>query len=1240
MLISPDIIREDKEQAAVPGGRLITPEHNVKQIAPSVLEQFGKSFVSGVTLGKIPAGEITVPGAALLGELGGLAVPITAIGQSARFIVGLAKLPRAVGVASETISGTIFGALEEIPDEKSRAANILETSALFGMIGVVGAGLRRLKRVAKDLKANPGPLTQADVDAIETVAADLGANAEKTMPELSGMVKLAAEEERIAFETAAAQLEKSRAAAKAAEVLPTTESKKQTIEKLRQVYEGATEKELEAMAAAIKVPKPTVAPRPVTKKPVKTEKELREEAIAKLAERGVPKPAEPAESKLRDDAISKLAESYEGVPKSKGKPEASLPPSIEKSIPVPDYLKPTVIPKDLAVTNIERLGKELPAEDQAIVGALKRARKQWLKAGATERLRLVQQTRKPRVLLLPEESLSTRTARLKQPKEARDAVKIEELTENQIDDLQVELLNGAAVPFKDASGQRSLLRKTVDDFKKAAKLEQKERRELKQFGREFPILRSPEHVRLEERFIKELDKAKTHAEAGRAIAKFRQKEADLLNKELVKTGKKDLGDRKSGRYAVGMALGVEVDENGEFNFDAQKALLGLTAGMVMFKMAGNPKIMQGFKDFFKATEKQAPKGMPEARTVAFDAARQANIENSFKELNEGIGYRGKFNTALQVFSSIDGYLRRSPTGKILANLFKTTRDEGEKLFGNWSNKLFPVVKSLKGKKEWENLRAVIDDPVAFKPMNDRVAAAVPIVKGILEEVKVAAKGQKILVGEIKDYWPIVNDLMLLKNDRATYIRAVNEIQSKLKFKSEAEASEWIKVHLGPERNTEATIKRLMEGKMSEQDAADALKNYIDSNTRRTVGNLERTRELHLNAARLSPQNELETYLARASRGIKEVEHYGKELENIDRLILGMRLNGEDFKFAERAKKHIIGTNEEAEWMKLFQPMMNIQIMTKLGFAQIANATESINLLMLANSKSMLKGLNFMMTTEGKEFVRKSAAWADTIQREIFDMSRTGFSQKLATKFLKYSGFTFTEKFNRAWGAATGKFYAPEAAAKFFRNPNSRRWRISMEELGLNPKEVLAQGGKLTEDQILTASKRLADTAFKRYGSLDLPMFFSHPLGRLMLQFKRFAFTQGRLMKNELFVKRNPRAWAMFLAAFPIVGEGLANTRSAISGYDRPEGFGLDRETLERLLDNYAWLGSFGVFYDAIRAARYKGGPEHYILGPTFSDFSKMASSLYQSVDGGETTPFANFLKREVPVFGRTRLAKK
>lgn len=389
-----------------------------------------------------------------------------------------------------------------------------------------------------------------------------------------------------------------------------------------------------------------------------------------------------------------------------------------------------------------------------------------------------------------------------------------------------------------------------------------------------------------------------------------------------------------------------------------------------------------------------------------------------------------------------------------------------------------------------------------------------------------------------------------------------------------------------------------QAKTKEEATGKALRFFRRSRLQR-FGPLERVREIDYPFYDPDPRSVIPTYLLGAVQRLEEVGTLGHKLNIIDTLIGKVRVaDGADTaqavaKLVNRVRG-VVETSKAKEKWSAYARAFNIP---KLAFAQIANIGQSLNTLLQSDVKSFAKGLAYAFTEEGKRRALQTGATLDSVLSQVRETA--GGGGRFGEVFLKWTGFTAVEKANRTIAANVGFEYARSTFLKLQRKPTSELFKARLNELGINADRALARG-TLMEEELQRAGLMLSEITQFHGRAIDLPAFVGSPEGRVIFQFKSFAFQQAKFLKNRLkFQVRHgnygglARDLLILGMVFPLTGEVIADVRSLATGSKRPT------DALERYFSDLLAVGGFGIISDLIVSAHH-GFLAESLLGPTGS----------------------------------------
>lgn len=318
---------------------------------------------------------------------------------------------------------------------------------------------------------------------------------------------------------------------------------------------------------------------------------------------------------------------------------------------------------------------------------------------------------------------------------------------------------------------------------------------------------------------------------------------------------------------------------------------------------------------------------------------------------------------------------------------------------------------------------------------------------------------------------------------------------------------------------------------------------------------------------------------------------------------------------------------------IVEGLLSYNVLTKLGLAAIPNATQTLNTALKLGVKQFIRGIRnaFLSKQEALEFARAAGIHLDpeNVARVIAEAG-PDFWSTITPKFLRAVGFNATEFWNRLITTQAAKGWA-EDMFRALQRPGSVSWvrriagqqpariRRLFAEAGVDVDAAL-QRGALSDDDLYRIARWVVQRTQFPASKLDVPLWASSPWGRIVFQFKRYAFNQGRLLKNELWDETvrffhtggkegSLRAWGPFLTLFPAAGWLVGAIRDWVAGRENPaqklqrlseriEEEGALRAFLEEMVYAYMWVGGLGILSDIIQQLRY--GEEKLLsslLGP-------------------------------------------
>lgn len=383
--------------------------------------------------------------------------------------------------------------------------------------------------------------------------------------------------------------------------------------------------------------------------------------------------------------------------------------------------------------------------------------------------------------------------------------------------------------------------------------------------------------------------------------------------------------------------------------------------------------------------------------------------------------------------------------------------------------------------------------------------------------------------------------------------------------------------------------------------------------------------------------------------------------SIVRLELGTRF-GADFELGTFYKAAMIaeGGSEAAAHMlvdsTLFQSTSNhfaaklarnvnaLQMIVKLTWAPIPNAFQTVMTAIRVGPEAAMKGtvkanrdlvstfkaagrFKDVLATTDKEVIAESLGLLEgslLSSRTIFmgDTPKT-LLERIAERQLKWTGFTITERMNRMIAAHAGlgeaRLLVEGIVSGKYVGANLVKARRSLDSFGVDIDQVAKRyqaTGKLglsarELDSVVTQAVK--QTQFST-GALDVPTQWRTPHGRVVMQFKSFAFNAGRLVRDQVlkeFDQGNYKPFLYFMSLGSMTGEavGMSLDIAKSRPRDAPNG-------PWRVLEDLSNFGGFGLATAVLQGALYRRLPE-YFIGPMYSDMIGQATDIIQAAATGE-----------------------
>jgi hypothetical protein len=397
------------------------------------------------------------------------------------------------------------------------------------------------------------------------------------------------------------------------------------------------------------------------------------------------------------------------------------------------------------------------------------------------------------------------------------------------------------------------------------------------------------------------------------------------------------------------------------------------------------------------------------------------------------------------------------------------------------------------------------------------------------------------------------------------------------------------------------------------------------------GNLEFERVVNLPFYDPDPVRVLPHHVVSAGVRLAQVATFGQESQAIHEQVYKIAQAGGRAAEVQKAVDRMIGVIEQGNsWDVRLARTLTAMNTLKLGLAAIPNSTQGVlNSMLAADLGSLVAGLRVSFGEQGRAVAVRSGA---TIEPVLAEMTREfgegGLLRRLPIvgphltidNYLKSVGFAATERFNRTLAANVGFSWAGKNFERLKARPKDAQARKFLTELGIDADGALKAGG-LTEEDLLRAAKKFSDVTQFRSRPQDMPEFASTPWGRVVFQFKSFAFHQAQLVAKQTAgelrsgnVGRGTRNLLILGALFPAAGQLVKILRNGITGREDKE----FESAWAAWWDAMGQAGALGIMMDGTRAAMSGrvGRVTGFLAGPS-AGFVDDAAVLFTTLQDPE-----------------------
>lgn len=241
--------------------------------------------------------------------------------------------------------------------------------------------------------------------------------------------------------------------------------------------------------------------------------------------------------------------------------------------------------------------------------------------------------------------------------------------------------------------------------------------------------------------------------------------------------------------------------------------------------------------------------------------------------------------------------------------------------------------------------------------------------------------------------------------------------------------------------------------------------------------------------------------------------------------------------------------QPATWWEQF--LMGINVLGDMGFSAIGNLTQVADAMILGGLRDGLRGAYRALFSADREAAAHiGVGGTNALEAKLSQIGARG----MAGRFLQLTGFSRVESFNRSVAGMVGMEQAETLAALLRRGKLTPRRRAYvdrwLDRLGIDPKELAANGNRLTPDMLATAALRAEDLSQYTYRGIAFPAWAGRtPLGRMAWQLYRFVWQRGRFLTDVILREAshgNVMPLALAVVLWTAFGEAAQDAYTVLS----------------------------------------------------------------------------------------------
>lgn len=404
-----------------------------------------------------------------------------------------------------------------------------------------------------------------------------------------------------------------------------------------------------------------------------------------------------------------------------------------------------------------------------------------------------------------------------------------------------------------------------------------------------------------------------------------------------------------------------------------------------------------------------------------------------------------------------------------------------------------------------------------------------------------------------------------------------------------------------DKKTQAALNLLVGRGMSSGEAIVNLRNRAMGQITNPFSVLKHQRSMHLESLGAYEENPviaITSYLHHAAKHITELEVWGNEYQNWEKIYQGLALDDPlRAKYFKRLSEYVSGTAENLYgskgWKKFTMGFAQIETATKIGLGTATVPNISQLLISTMPKAGMWKTMRGVVDALRPERIRRAHLSGfinikNAALHVLAGMPDEYYADSALSKMMHYHPglrlFNWVNKVNNIISALTGEQYLKDM---YGRAQNGSKWAVrQLERYGID------HTVELTDRDLYKGMNRFATDMQLQRDVLKDPLWANDPRFRFLALFKRFGMRQTfNFLENGVMEAAHGNVMPLLrLGAGGVAGgyfvnwaknainRGLGGNPSLYSTED--QGF------TQQLLYNVAVSGSFGSIGDLV--GRHKG----------------------------------------------------